>query len=63
MSDLPGPLFWLAVALTLLQALDGWTTYQIHKAGGFEKNTLVAGISHRAQGGRTTTTLQVRRAA
>lgn len=34
-------LLLLAAALTLLQAFDGWTTYQIHKAGGFEKNSLV----------------------
>ena len=34
----------LAVALTLLQIFDGWTTYQIVKRGGVEKNSLVGSL-------------------
>ena len=35
------PFHWLALALTVLQALDGWTTYKIIKAGGIELNPIV----------------------
>lgn len=35
-------MIYIAIALTLLQALDGWTTYKIIRRGGYEKNTLIA---------------------
>ena len=34
-------LYAIAIALSLLQAFDGWTTYQIHKRGGSDKNPVV----------------------
>ena len=37
-------LYAIAAAVTLLQIFDGWTTYQIHKLGGSERNALVAGV-------------------
>lgn len=35
-------LFVLAALLTALQLFDGWSTYQIVKYGGYEKNRIVA---------------------
>lgn len=37
-------LYVLAGLLTLLQAFDGWTTYQIVKRGGREQNDLVVEV-------------------
>ena len=37
-------LFVLAALLTLLQLVDGWTTYQALKLGGKEANPIVAEI-------------------
>jgi hypothetical protein len=37
----------LALALTALQAFDGWTTYRILKAGGVERNPVMLWLMER----------------